>query len=98
VPAVRSVVVLAVRPGVPAVAAVPLTQELTGISGKIGFVFCAIYIAPIDQDCNLGIGDDVPPPPPVTATVTAPPVFVAVTPAPVKFMLVNAVVSVEPSS
>jgi hypothetical protein len=42
--------------------------------------------------------DKPPPPPPVTATVTAPPVFVAVTPAPVKFKLVNAVVSVEPSS
>jgi hypothetical protein len=88
-----------VTPGVAALAATPLTQELTGISGKIGFVFCAIYIAPIDQDCNLGIGDDVPPPPPPeTATVTAPPVFVAVTPVPVKFRLVNAVVSVEPSS
>jgi hypothetical protein len=90
--------VLAVKPGVPAVAAVPLTHNTSGTKGKIGFVFCAIYIAPIDQDCNLGIGDEVPPPPPVTATVTAPPVFVAVTPAPVKFKLVNAVVSVEPSS
>jgi hypothetical protein len=91
-------VVLAVTPGVAAFPDEPLTQELTGTSGKIGFVFCAIYIAPIDQDCNLGIGDESPPPPPVTATVTSPPVFVAVTPAPVKFKLVNAVVSVEPSS
>jgi hypothetical protein len=69
------VVVLAVRPGVPAVAAVPLTQELTGTSGKIGFVFCAIYIAPIDQDFNLGIGDDVPP---VDAMVIPPEEFVIV--------------------
>jgi hypothetical protein len=38
------------------------------------------------------------PPPPVISTVTAPPVFVAVTLVPVKFKLVNAVVSVEPSS
>jgi hypothetical protein len=44
------------------------------------------------------MGDESPPPPPVTATVTAPPEFVAVTPSPVKFKLVNAVVSVEPSS
>jgi hypothetical protein len=41
---------------------------------------------------------EMPPPPPVMATVTEPPVFVAVTPVPVKFKLVNAVVSVEPSS
>jgi hypothetical protein len=41
---------------------------------------------------------EIPPPPPVMATSTAPPVFVAETPEPVKFKLVNAVVSVEPSS
>jgi hypothetical protein len=41
---------------------------------------------------------EIPPPTTVMATSTAPPVFVAVTPAPVKFKLVNADVSVEPSS
>jgi hypothetical protein len=69
--------VLAVTPGVAALAAVPLTHVLAGISGKIGFVFCAIYIAPIDQDCNLGIGDDEPPPP-VDAIVIPPEEFVIV--------------------
>jgi hypothetical protein len=41
---------------------------------------------------------EIPLPPPVMATETAPPVLVAVTPAPVKSILVNAEVNVVPSS
>ena len=41
---------------VAALAGVPLTQVVLGTSGKIGEVFCAIYIAPIVQVSNNALG------------------------------------------